>query len=341
MDRLRRPFDQLSFVLRLASLSLRKRRRLVIFVRFGALGDVIGSLPAVRTYMRRHPRGEFLYVTTGPFDQIVVRSGLSLPVLSVKRYVDLPWFAWPFIAKYLRLYYGDEKRVSNRVPGHFMDDFALSIGEEVDSRHIALSADKSSAGVLREKLGVASDTRLVLLHTGPTWKVREWPLEFWRDLAVRLRSLPNTVVLQIASDRNITLPNSLAQRIDGVPGIKCDNDVGQLIDTISSVDLLIAVDSGPVHVAAAVNTPCLALFGPTDPALRLWNLERSQAIVHLIDCSFCHHRRPRLHWQTGCPFNIRCMADLSLDAVFATADRFLRTGSFLDKVAVPPADNQE
>lgn len=332
-DRLRRPFDQLFFGLQIAGWALKRRKRPVVFVRFGALGDVIGSLPAVRTYMQRHPGGTFLFVTMRPYDELVARSGLPIEILGTKRHINLPWFARPLVAKYLELYYDDEMAHSDLPPRHFMDGFAASIGEKLDERHITLSSEKVAVETLRQKLGATADTRLVLLHAGPTWKVREWPLEFWNNLAERLQALPNTVVLQTASNRNISLKNPIAQEIRGARGINCDDNLGLLIDTISSVDLLVTVDSGPMHVAAAVNTPCLALFGPTDPALRLWNLDRSEAIVHLVDCSFCHHRRPRLHWQTGCPFDIRCMCDLSPEPVFAEAQRFLSSGRFRDNPA--------
>ena len=69
-------------------------------------------------------------------------------------------------------------------------------------------------------------------------------------------------------------------------------------------------------MAGAVGTPCVGLFGPTEPSLIFSNPERAVGVFHRVECSFCHHRHPRLHWQSGCPHNIRCMKELTVEQVF-------------------------
>jgi ADP-heptose:LPS heptosyltransferase len=64
------------------------------------------------------------------------------------------------------------------------------------------------------------------------------------------------------------------------------------------MDLLIANDSGPVHMAVAVGTPSLVIFGPTDP-MRTGPFGRQHRIEHAdLDCRPCYERTcPRGHTQ--------------------------------------------
>jgi len=47
--------------------------------------------------------------------------------------------------------------------------------------------------------------------------------------------------------------------------VHCEDDIDKLIHHVAAADLLVGIDSGPIHVAGAVGTACVALFGPTDP----------------------------------------------------------------------------
>jgi ADP-heptose:LPS heptosyltransferase len=109
--------------------------------------------------------------------------------------------------------------------------------------------------------------------------------------------------------------NPVCRVIPGAEPVECVDDIDKLIHLVAAVDLLIGIDSGPMHVAGAVGTPCVALFGPTDPELVLFD-PGITAVFHRMECSFCHHRHPRLHWQSGCPHDIQCMKGLTVEQVF-------------------------
>jgi len=67
--------------------------------------------------------------------------------------------------------------------------------------------------------------------------------------------------------------------------------------------------------AGAVGTPCMGLFGPIDPKLRLPVTTPSRAAVSSVSCLGCHHRTPMQHWQDGCPNPITCMSAISAQKV--------------------------
>jgi heptosyltransferase-2 len=78
---------------------------------------------------------------------------------------------------------------------------------------------------------------------------------------------------------------------------------------------LVCNDSAPLHLASAMNTPTLAIFGPTVPAFGFGPLSERRAIAghRALPCRPCDRHGPRTcplgHW--------RCMRELSADAVYA------------------------
>jgi ADP-heptose:LPS heptosyltransferase len=314
---------QVVLLLKLAVKAIRKQRRLVVFCRFGGIGDIICSFPAVHEFIRRNPNSEVVYVTLTAFCEVIRRSGLPISYTTIGKHVVPPRWASLIVEKCIMLEYANEVTHSKLPPVHLIDDFARTLGFGHLTEEPSLIIDSTNVKNIRSNFIKVGTHQLVLLHAGPTWRVREWPQEYWTQLVERLKKHGDVEVLQIVAARNVTLKDAFCPIIPGTVSVQCVNDVGRLIETIAAVDLLIAIDSGPVHIAAAVGTNCVGIFGPTDPDLRLWRRERAEAVYYKLNCSFCHHRHPPLHWQTGCPYNIACMQNVTVDQVFKSACRFL------------------
>jgi heptosyltransferase-2 len=91
---------------------------------------------------------------------------------------------------------------------------------------------------------------------------------------------------------------------------------------LASVDLLVACDSGPVHLASAVRTPALAVFGPTSRE-RWGPPPPGQSVGLTIDCAPCSN-----HGGEHCPKgHHRCMADLAASTVADAARAMLARGT--------------
>jgi heptosyltransferase-1 len=92
------------------------------------------------------------------------------------------------------------------------------------------------------------------------WRSKQWPIEHYRELAGRLLVLGVPLVLNG--------PPSAREELSQVPGVivHCSGIAG-LIDATRRAAAVIGVDSGPLHLAAALNKPGVAIYGPTDPAL--------------------------------------------------------------------------
>ena len=79
-------------------------------------------------------------------------------------------------------------------------------------------------------------------------------------------------------------------------------------------DVLLSVDTGPLHISQGVNTPVVALFGPTDP--KIWGPRNSndKIIYKKIDCSPC--------WGKGVCEKNSCMEKIEVEEIVATLKTF-------------------
>ena len=104
--------------------------------------------------------------------------------------------------------------------------------------------------------GRLPDTPFALASPLAGWGSKQWPLEYYERLSVLLRDrLGMPLVLNGASGTVPAVPGTLAHE-SGIEG---------LIDATRRASLVIGVDSGPLHLAAALNKSGAAIFGPTDP----------------------------------------------------------------------------
>jgi heptosyltransferase-1 len=88
------------------------------------------------------------------------------------------------------------------------------------------------------------------------WGSKQWPLEYFAELAGRL-SLPLVVNGPPDSEDALKTIDGAQVHLSGLDG---------LIDATRRAQAIVGVDSGPVHLAAALGKPGVAIYGPTDPA---------------------------------------------------------------------------
>ncbi len=95
-----------------------------------------------------------------------------------------------------------------------------------------------------------------------------------------------------------------------------ETTLGQLMGLIRQCRLLITNDSGPMHLAAALDVPQLAIFGSTSEIATGPLSSRAEVIKHPVDCNPCFLRE--------CPIDFRCMNLITVAQVLDAADRKLR-----------------
>ncbi len=95
--------------------------------------------------------------------------------------------------------------------------------------------------------------------------------------------------------------------------------VEECIAVIARAKLFVGIDSGLLPIAAATRTPAVGIWGSTLPQFFYPEAVRKHFVVSQVECAGCYPRLPRLHWVTGCPYDIKCMKTLSVDKVLSSA----------------------
>lgn len=110
----------------------------------------------------------------------------------------------------------------------------------------------------------AATGRLCVLAPDAGWSAKRWPAQRFGELAQRLHALGFTVAINASHADDPIAAEVLAASNHTAKLAVCD--VAGMIALFRRAALVIGGDSGPVHLAAALGTPVVALFGPTDPA---------------------------------------------------------------------------
>lgn len=294
-----------------------KRRPLALFFRDGGIGDILCTFPATSALARQHAKHYKIYCTNPAFVGLPDALGVFDKVVGI-RCSDLVARAASHHTVF-RFRYADEEADGGSTQ-YLADEFSTSFGLPPGQPWPRLDTGPLSSRV-QELFRKGKAQPVVCIHTGPSWTVREWHRARWEDLVSRLKNL-KCRVLQVGASRHFREGERKEAPISGVEDCRDVYDLIETMQIISLSRLVVGIDSGMIHMAVAFQVPVVGIFGPTSGALRLPR-ENALAVTADVDCLGCHHRRPRLHWQTGCANGVRCMTELSVDRVFEKSTQLL------------------
>jgi len=170
----------------------------------------------------------------------------------------------------------------------------------------------------RAKLSAESPRPWIMLNPGAMYGASKcWPASYFAEVADALIEQRNATVLISSSPRERAIVDEILSHMKRpertVDLSRCGMTLGALKDIVRRCDLMITNDTGPRHIAAAMDVPVVTLFGPTHPQWTeiYFNKERiCQVPVH---CGPCQLKR--------CPLDHRCMTRLVPSIVLrATAE---------------------
>lgn len=180
---------------------------------------------------------------------------------------------------------------------------------------VALSAQ--ARALAADALG-GVDGSIVAVAPGARWATKRWPAERFAAVADALAQDGHRIVLCGGPpDRDAFAAFRAAARSKVAADLSF-LPLDALAAALARVRLLVACDSGPVHLATAVGTPVLALFGPTS-ATRWGPPAPGRALSLSLACAPCSN-----HGGDYCPEgHHRCLRDLAPEAVLASSREML------------------
>jgi heptosyltransferase-2 len=179
-------------------------------------------------------------------------------------------------------------------------------------------ARSAEARSLLQSQGVLMDSPLVALCPGSTnSRAKRWPASHYAMLADMFVSRMGANILLIGSPDERAVSREVEERMRHKPiMLTGKTDLAQAAATLSLADVLITNDTGPAHIAAALNRPVLVIFGPTDPRTTRPYSPQAEIIRRPPECAPCMLR--------DCPIDHRCMTAITPDAVFARASAMIK-----------------
>lgn len=161
------------------------------------------------------------------------------------------------------------------------------------------------------------EQKIIVLNPGGYYgSAKRWPASRFADLAARLQEHYNALIVIIGTAAESALGEEVSS---GLSKNKVDltgkTDLRQLAGILAASDLCITNDSGPMHMANALHTPVVAIFGPTFPAVTHPFQAPSACLHKEVVCWPCSYR--------DCPFDHRCMLQISALEVFQSCQELI------------------
>ena len=168
--------------------------------------------------------------------------------------------------------------------------------------------------------GLKPDQKFAAVAPGARWITKQWPPDFFAE-AVRKISADHPelhfLLLGTADD------SPAADQIAAKANVPCTNlcgktSLGSLVEVIRKTELFLCNDSGPMHIAAALDVPVLAMFGPTSPVLTGPYSPKSKVLQPALPCTMCFKRQ--------CA-NCTCHTAINTEDVKSAAEQLLNNRS--------------
>ncbi len=146
------------------------------------------------------------------------------------------------------------------------------------------------------------NSKLILLQPGARWKNKRWPVQNFGKVVHRLaQKFPDARFAVLGGKDDAPLGETIAQALpEKVLNLCSATSLPEMIEWVRRCDLLITNDTGPMHVAAAMNKPLVALFGPTEPR-RTGPYGQLENVLRLdLPCSPCLSSRCSIEQTDEC-----------------------------------------
>ncbi len=279
--------------------------RRICVIRFGAIGDLLMTTPTLRALKRLYPFAEITVVTgngmrpvlegnpvvsdivefnkrtegkAGRFLQFCapLRARRFDLVVNLQRSVKSVLMAWLMRPGRTLTHRTDDSQGPSGRRRHGVDNFLdtlrpLGVDPACCDRHldwIVPAAARESLVSLLASRGVASTDRVLLVNPGATAASRRWTVP---QLAGVLHAVENAFPdyrIVVCGGRGVDqelAAGALADRSSAIVDLTGTTSLSEAAALLERATALVTGDTGPMHMAAAIGTPMVALFGATDP----------------------------------------------------------------------------
>lgn len=286
-------------------LANKENLKLCVQRKLGGIGDVLMTTPVVKALKLRYPDAEITYATDPHYYQ-----GDLFDILQGNPYIDHLVNYRGINPQEYQLFVDitgicPPVETRSNPPINRIDLFARHVGIRLDDHlpdYIVTEEEKIWAKQwIQQKFGSAPHP-IVLVHTASVDHKRTWPIEKYVKLLAQLAH-ERPEVRFIVLDHNKKRATWDLKNCIGIQNF----GIRQTAALIWASDLFVGPDSGPLHIAGALEKEIVSIFGSTHPDARINYYDGAVAVTCGLPCEPC--------WYGPCSRNLQCMRDLTVAKV--------------------------
>jgi heptosyltransferase I len=342
--------------------------RSFLVVRLGSLGDIVHTFPAVAALRESFPAAEIIWLTHARYKTLVQSGGLASGIwttdtrsmsslmktireirsASIDIAIDYQGLwksaSLPFLAGVKRrigfspesvrefgvpLLYTDRVRAASAHVADQNGELSKLAGAQNAVANFSLAPPPLQPDEIPQAVHSEVAENYVVLSPGGGWRSKCWPPERFGALCAKIfQSLSLRCLINYGPGEEDLASKVRAASGDAAP-ILFNGELGPLMSLLRGAACVVGGDTGPLHLAVALGTPVVALFGPTDPArngpYRTMATSRSAAqssyrrspqdiVLRAPNVVTTHSRQDRTH---------PSMLEIQVDAVFEALRRIV------------------
>lgn len=321
----------------------------ILIIRLDRIGDLILSTPAIRAVRENFPEAEiFLLIREYTKDLVIHNPNINKLLIYGKDKIDNdydlsialhPGFRQNFMifisgARYrvgctgwgggffLTHKLVDDRQTRVRHVVESVLEVVRSIGCSTDNKAIEVSVTDEGERFVEQFLQenqIKSDERVIIIHPGARQECIRWKKEGFAEVGDRLIREVKARVILIGDDQERKLVEEIAFLMQEKPLFALGLELTQAVSLIKKSSLFIGNASGPMHIAAALNVPVVAIFGVVNPldSYQEWGPwgEGHIVVSKNLQCPDCH--------PSDCK-TFDCLGLISTDEVFIACKEQLK-----------------
>ena len=157
--------------------------------------------------------------------------------------------------------------------------------------------------------------RYALLNPGAAWPNKRWPPDRFAPIAQKLRERHDLMSVVLWGPGEESLAREVVERAEGAAIMSPQTTIADLVALARGAAVMVSGDTGPTHIAAALGTPLVGIYGPTRPS-RNGSMSPLDVTVSRDAICQCHHLRK-------CRLERMCLLDVQVDEVLDAVERRL------------------
>lgn len=283
-----------------------------LIIRFGAIGDVIHSTIIAQAIKNKYKEAEIHFLTSPVMEQLLKNSPyidriftgnaksllnlikLSFTILRKEKY-DVIFSLSNNLKSMIMCKIASPKQVVKRSKQrvHAVDAFynsALVVHNDLEKpKQLKLVMNSEITKKIEDKLKDYPRPYIVLAPAGAHNQIRQgrvWDIDYWKQLAKNLHEKYNGTIFVTGSKNEINEHKTLSE-IQNVRVLTGELTLEESASLYEQSDLIITVDSGPLHIASCFDTKIIALLGSTSPDVVQPYGHKDSYIEPDFDCKYC------------------------------------------------------